>query len=65
MSTLVSASIKVLPLLFALGVLQALLWGLGLLGDGVSIHDTHVVNAVFNLSPDILYQQSPLSPPLL
>ena len=33
-------------LLFPIGGLHALLWGLGLLGDGVSIHNTHVVNAV-------------------
>ena len=31
--------------------LQALLGGFGLVGDGVSIHDTHVVNTIHTLCP--------------
>ena len=62
---LVYANIEVITLLLALGDLQALLWGLGLVGDGTSIHGTHVVNNVHPLSPQNLYQQAPLLFPLL
>ena len=44
-----------IPLIFALGGIQALL-----VGYVVSIHNTHVVNAVRTLSPNIPYQQFPL-----
>ena len=39
-----------------LGGIQALIQGLGLVGYGVSINNTHVVNAVRPLSPKILHQ---------
>ena len=44
---------------------RSLLWGLGLIGHGVSIHDTHVVNNVRPLSPKIPDQQVPFILPLL
>ena len=58
--TIVEGIVEVLPLLFALGSLQALLRGLGLVGDGVSIHNTRIVNSVRPLSPKIPDQQVPL-----
>ena len=46
-----------------IGSLQAFLRGFELVGDGVSIHDTHVVNAVRPLNTNIPDQQAPLTPP--
>ena len=51
MLTLVKTSVEVILLLIAIGGLQALLRGLVLVADGVSIHDTHVVNTVHPLCP--------------
>ena len=62
---LVQGSVEVLPLLFALVGIKALLRGLVLVGYGVSIHDTHVMNAVHTLNPKILDQQVLRIPPLL
>ena len=52
-------------ILFALGGLHALLQGFGLVGDSVSIHDTHVVNTILPLGPKVPDQKVPLLPPLL
>ena len=40
---------EVLLLLLVLSIIQALLRGFGLVRDGASIHDTHVVNTVYPL----------------
>ena len=61
---LVEASVEILSLLFLLGGLQALLWGLGLVGDSVSIHNTHVVNAVLPLDSKDPGSADPPSTPL-
>ena len=45
--------------------LKALLRGFGLVGDGVSIHNTHVMNTVRPLCSKILDHKVPLIPPLL
>ena len=50
---LVKTSIDVLLILLTLGSLQELLWGLGMVGECASIYDTHVVNFVCPLSPNI------------
>ena len=44
-------NVEVLLLLFALSGLQALLRVFGLVGDGVILHDTHVVNTIRPLRP--------------
>ena len=49
--TLVKTSMEVLILIFALRGLQALLSGFELVGNGVIIHDTHVVNTVCTQRP--------------
>ena len=36
-----------------------------MLGDGVSIHETHVVNTVSPLCPYVLGQEIPHTPPLV
>ena len=48
---LVKTSVDVLLILLALGSLQELLWGLGMVGDGVGIHNTDVVNNIRSLCP--------------
>ena len=48
---LFEAVAKVLLLILLLSGFQALLGGFGLLGDGVSIHNTHFVNTVYPLCP--------------
>ena len=63
--TPVKKSVEVLPLIFALGSLQALLRSLGLVGDGVSIHNTHVVNAFYTMSPKIPDQQVNFLPSII
>ena len=40
-----------------LTVLQTLLIGLGLLGGGIIIHNTHVVNAVHYLRPEVYNEE--------
>ena len=55
--------VEVLLLIFALGGLNALLWGFGMVGDGVIIHDTHVANNVRPLIPKVLDKKVPLLPP--
>ena len=44
--TLFEASVEILIFLRLLSGFQALLGVFGLLGNGISIHDTHVVNNV-------------------
>ena len=63
MSTLIKTSVEVLLLLFAIGGLQALLRGLGIVGYGVSIHNMHVVNAVRPLIQKIPDHQVSILPP--
>ena len=65
MYTLFKKSVEVLPLFFALGGIQALLRGFIPVGDGASLHNTHVLNAVCPLSLKILYHKVPLISPLL
>ena len=45
--------VKLLLLLFVLGSFQALLGVFGLVEGGVSIHDTHLVNNVCPLCPEV------------
>ena len=44
--TLFEADIKVILFLLLLSGFQALIEGFRMVGDGVSIHDMHVVNSV-------------------
>ena len=62
---LFEADIEVILLLLLLGVFQKLLRSFGLVGGGVSIHDTHVVNTVCPLGPQIPDQKVPHIAPLL
>ena len=48
---LIGTSVEVLLLLLLLDSLQAIISFFGLVGDGVSINDTHVVNNVCPLCP--------------
>ena len=49
--TLFEAGVKVLLLLLLLSSFQEILGVYGLVGGGISIHDTHVVNTVRPLRP--------------
>ena len=51
--TLFEAAIELILLLIPLGSFQSFLGGFGLVGDGVSIHDTHVVNNFCPLRPEV------------
>ena len=57
--TRVETSVEVLFLILPLRILHALLGFLELVGDGVIIHDTHVVNTVCPLRPYIPDQDTP------
>ena len=48
---LVKTRVEVLILLLTIVGLYALLRGFGLVGDGVSIHDAHIMNTVYPLRP--------------
>ena len=50
---LFEASVKILIFICLLTGLQTLLIGFGLLGGGIIIHDTHVVNAVHYLHLEV------------
>ena len=50
---LFEAGIKMLIFLRLLSSLQELLEVFGLVGGGISIHDTHVVNTVYTLYPEV------------
>ena len=54
------ADIEVILLLLLLGVFQKLLRSFGLVGGGVSIHDTHVVNTVCPLRIEVSDEKIPL-----
>ena len=58
MPALFELDIKII--LRLLSVFQALLGGLGLVGGGASIHDTHVVNTVRPLRPEVSDEETPL-----
>ena len=45
--TLFEAAIELVLLLISLGSFQSFLGVFGLVGDGVSIHDTHVMSTVW------------------
>ena len=51
MPTFVETSVELLLLLLLLSGLQALLVVFGLVGDRVSIHDTHAMNAAHPMCP--------------
>ena len=53
MPTLVETGVYVLPLLLPLSGLQALLEVFGLAGDGVDIHNAHVVNTFCPQNPEV------------
>ena len=53
-----------LPLLL-LSSFQALLGIFRLVGGGVSIHDTHVVNTVHNLLPEVSNEEIPFQLPII
>ena len=56
-------SVEVLLLIILIIGLQVLLGGFGLVGDGVSIRDTHTMNTILPLHPQVPYQETPFSPP--
>ena len=58
--TLFEAGSEVLLLLLLLSSFQELIGGFGMLGGGVSIHNTHVVNTVHPLCPDLYDEEIPL-----
>ena len=58
--TLFESGVEVLLILLLLSGFQALLGIFGLLVDGVSIHDTHVVNTVYPLCPEVSCEETPL-----
>ena len=57
MSALLEAALQVHLLLTLLRLLQTFLSGLLPIGFGISVHDTHVVNTVFPILPEVLYQK--------
>ena len=60
MPTLFEAGIKTLLFLLLLSGLQALRRGFGMVGVGVSIHDTYVVNTFLPLRPEVYDEDIPL-----
>ena len=60
MTTLFGAGVKIILFLHLPSGLQKLLGVFGLVGGGVSIHDTHVGNTVFILRPEVSDLQKPL-----
>ena len=57
---LFEAGVKVFLLLLLLSGFQELIVFFGLVGGGVSIHDTHVVNTVCPLIPKVSDEDTPL-----
>ena len=53
MSTLLEASLQVHHLLALLRLLQTFLWGPPPIGLCISVHDTHVVNTVSTVGPEV------------
>ena len=60
MPELFEAGVGVLLIILLLRSFQALLGIFRLVGGGVSIHDTHVVNTLRPLCPEISDEDSPL-----
>ena len=50
---LFEAGVRITIFLRLLSGFQALLEGFGLIGVGISIHDTHIVNTALPLRPEI------------
>ena len=59
------AGVEVIILLLFLGGFQELLGDFGLVGGGVSIHETHVVNTVRSLRPEVSDEEILLHTPLI
>ena len=55
------AGIKIIFFLRLLSSLKVLLGGFGLVGGGVSIHDTHVVNNIRPLYTEVYDEEIPLN----
>ena len=53
------AGIEIIVILLLLRGFQALLGVFGLVGGGVSIHDTHVINTVCTLRPKVSDEETP------
>ena len=51
--TLFESAIELVLLLIPLCSFQSFIGVFGLVGDGISIHDTHVVNTVCPLRPEV------------
>ena len=60
MPTLMEASLQIYLILPPFRLVEALLRLLILLCGGVSVHNTHVVNTVGPLLPEVPYKRSPL-----
>ena len=56
-ATLPEASLQVLTLFFFPHHQEALLWRLFTVGEGVSVHDTHVMNTVCTSLPEVVDKQ--------
>ena len=54
------AVVEIILLLLLLSFFQTLIRGFGLVGGGVSIHDTYVVNSVRPLRPEVSDEEIPL-----
>ena len=57
---LFEAGVDILLFHFLLISFQALLGGFGLIGCGIIIHDTHVVNTIRTLHPWVSDEETPL-----
>ena len=64
MPTLFEAGVNILILLLPLSGFQALFRGVGMVGGGISIHDTHVMNTVHPLRSEVSDEEIPLQPPI-
>ena len=59
MPRLLGTGVKLLLLLHLISGFHALLRVFGLVGSGISIHDTHVVNTVCDLHPEVSDEDTP------
>ena len=59
-SKLFESDVETLLMICLLGGLQALIRGFGLIGGGISIHNTNVVNTVHPLRPKVSDEEIPL-----
>ena len=60
MPTLLEASLQINLILPLFHLVEALLWLLQLVSEGVSVHDTHVMNTVGPLLPEVLDKKDAL-----